>query len=206
MPITPTRSVPNNPISASVNPGHILLLGQPNAPVKIVMFSDLQSPFGWKFYQEILPQLKKDYIDTGQASLYFRHYPILIAGHALSEGLECAQMQDKAYEYYQIVTETLQSLPNAESTNITLTDIKSWLTKSSLEQKSFGHCIDAGYTTTSQITFDKQEGTKVGVSGVPTFFIGKKMIVGAQDYSMYKKLIDTTLLPLSPPPGHPEPN
>ena len=38
------------------------VLGDPNAPITLIEFSDFQCPFCRKFYKETLPQIKKDYI------------------------------------------------------------------------------------------------------------------------------------------------
>src|SRR5262245_6473707 len=42
------------------------VLGEPDAPVTIVEFTDLQCPFCRQFHLTAFEQLKKDYIDTGQ--------------------------------------------------------------------------------------------------------------------------------------------
>jgi hypothetical protein len=48
-----------------VGNGHLPVLGKSDAKVTIVEFSDLQCLFCRKFWKDTLPQIKKDYIDTG---------------------------------------------------------------------------------------------------------------------------------------------
>lgn len=50
-------------------------LGKKNAKVKIIEFGDYKCPACKYFDMEILPQIKKKYIDTGKAEFYFIHTP-----------------------------------------------------------------------------------------------------------------------------------
>ncbi|UJF34163.1 DsbA family protein [Paenibacillus hexagrammi] len=52
-------------------------LGKSDAPVKIVEFADFKCPACKQFDQLILPQVKKDFVDTGIAQIYFINFPII---------------------------------------------------------------------------------------------------------------------------------
>ena len=58
----------NDPLSERV-------LGDPNAPITILEYSSLTCPHCAAFHANTLPQLKKDYIDTGKVKLVFRDFP-----------------------------------------------------------------------------------------------------------------------------------
>ncbi len=51
-------------------------LGQPEAPVTLIEFSDYQCPFCRRFFQTTLPTLKTEYIDTGKLRYVFRDFPL----------------------------------------------------------------------------------------------------------------------------------
>jgi protein-disulfide isomerase len=83
--------------------GHLPLLGDKNAKVTIVEFSDFQCPFCEAFYTDTLSQLKKEYLDTGKAHLAFRHFPIESLhpnAPTAHEAAECANEQGKFWEYH----------------------------------------------------------------------------------------------------------
>src|SRR5579859_776218 len=68
--------------------GHFPVLGQDSAKVTIVEFADPRCPYCQQFFNTVLPQLKKDYIDTGKVKLYWRNFDFLgpsstVAGNAL---------------------------------------------------------------------------------------------------------------------------
>jgi protein-disulfide isomerase len=52
-------------------PQHGTVLGQPNAPVKIVEFADLQCPYCQQYTANALPSLVRDYVRTGKAQMQF---------------------------------------------------------------------------------------------------------------------------------------
>jgi protein-disulfide isomerase len=52
------------------------VLGDPNAPITILEYSSLTCSHCASFHANTLPQLKKDYIDTGKAKLVFRDFPL----------------------------------------------------------------------------------------------------------------------------------
>lgn len=86
----------------TVDNGHLPVLGDENAPVTIVEFSDLECPYCQQFFKDAYPQIKKEYIDTGKAKLYYRHYPLPF--HPMAKpsavAVECANDQGKFWEMH----------------------------------------------------------------------------------------------------------
>lgn len=82
--------------------------GDENAPVTIVEFSDLECPFCKRFWTDSFPQIKKEYLDTRKAKMYFRHYPL--AFHPMAKpyahAVECANEQDKFWEMHDKIFES----------------------------------------------------------------------------------------------------
>src|SRR5579884_697311 len=50
--------------------------GNPQAPVRIDVFSDFQCSHCKTFHDEVLPQLMKDYVDRGKVYLVYRNFPL----------------------------------------------------------------------------------------------------------------------------------
>lgn len=68
-------SVEFNP--AGFNEAEQPYIGDRNAPVTIVEFSDYKCPACKRWNEEVLPELKREYLDTGKAVLYMIDYPFL---------------------------------------------------------------------------------------------------------------------------------
>ena len=52
------------------------VLGNPDAPITMIEFSDFQCPFCARFYSETLPLIKSNFIDTGVVKLVYRDFPL----------------------------------------------------------------------------------------------------------------------------------
>ncbi len=73
-------------------------LGNKNAPVVMLEFSDFQCPFCQKFWKETLPEIEKNYIDTGKVLFVYKDFPLRqihpLAQKAAESAL-CAKEQGK---------------------------------------------------------------------------------------------------------------
>ena len=79
------------------------LIGNRDAQVVIVEFSDFQCPFCRAFYTETLPQIESEYIDGGEVVLVYKEFPLTsIHPGAVHYGLaaQCAQEQGKWREMH----------------------------------------------------------------------------------------------------------
>src|SRR3989344_815406 len=106
-------AAPTGPVDVSLDDDP--MLGQKDAPVTIVEFSDYQCPFCGRFYSQTLPQIKSKYIDTGKVRLVFRDFPLSFHPEALPAAVaaNCAGTQGKYYEYHNKVFENQAVLSTA---------------------------------------------------------------------------------------------
>jgi len=90
---------------ATVGMGNLPILGNQNAPVTIIEFSDFQCPFCQSFFQNTYSQLKKDYIDSGKVKLVYRTFPLTTIhpnAQGSAEAAECANDQGKFWDMHNI--------------------------------------------------------------------------------------------------------
>jgi protein-disulfide isomerase len=52
------------------------VLGNPKAPITIIEYASLSCPHCAHFDEDVLPQIKKQWIDTGKAKLILRDFPL----------------------------------------------------------------------------------------------------------------------------------
>jgi protein-disulfide isomerase len=52
------------------------ILGNPNAPITIIEYASMTCPHCAHFADDVLPELKKKWIDTGKAKLVLRDFPL----------------------------------------------------------------------------------------------------------------------------------
>ncbi len=166
-------------------------LGNANAPVEIVEFTDYQCPFCERAFQQTYPQIKKDYIDTGKVRYVVKDFPLSIHPEAdeASEAANCALDQGKYFEMHDLIFASQDQWAGSSDPK---SIFKGYAQQLGLNAGTFNSCLDSGkYTAENQQ--DISEGLQAGVSGTPTFFINGNKLVGAQPYSAFQAAIDAEL-------------
>ena len=174
-------------------------MGDPDAPITIIEFSDFQCPFCARFHTQTLPQILEEYIDQGKVKLVFRDFPIQsIHPNALpaSAAAECANEQNKFREMHDRLFEK-QNEWNKLTTADAVSLFSNYASDMQLDQSMFDSCLTSGKYI-EEIKHDLEDGRKYGVSGTPGFFVGNDEIgyvelKGAQPFESFKKLIDAQL-------------
>lgn len=86
----------------AIDNGHLPVLGNKDATVTIVEFSDFECPYCRIFFNDTFAQLKKEYVETGKVAVYYRHFPLPF--HPLATpfaiATECANEQGKFWELH----------------------------------------------------------------------------------------------------------
>ena len=188
--------------SAQVSVDDDPVMGSKNAPLTIIEFSDYECPFCKRSFSDVIPNLKKDYIDTGKVKFVYRDLPLAFHqnAHKEAQAAECARTQggDSAYFKYhdQIFTKT-----TSNGTGIALDQLPVIAKDLGLNVSQFQQCLDSEKYK-AEVDKDIADATAAGASGTPTWFIGKTTangtiegarIVGAQPYTAFKTIIDQQL-------------
>ncbi|MBR9700733.1 thioredoxin domain-containing protein [Candidatus Woesearchaeota archaeon] len=164
-------------------------LGDADAPVTVVEFSDFECPFCGRAHSQTYPQLKEDYIDTGKIKYSFRHFPLSFHQNAQKAG-EAAECVGKlgGNEAFFEYADTLFGNQGA----LSVSDLKGYAGDQGLDQGAFDECLDSDEFA-SKIQSDFAAGQQAGVSGTPSFFINGNKLVGAQPFSSFQAAIDAEL-------------
>ena len=160
--------------------------GEWDAPVTIVEFSDYECPFCGRFYDEVLPQIEENYINTDLVRLVFRDFPLSIHENAESAAIaaECAGEQGNYYFMHNLLFENQDSL--SEELYLELAD------QMLLDVDEFSACL-ASEEVAEEVAADMAEGESYGISGTPAFFVNGELISGAQPYEVFEEAIERAL-------------
>ena len=189
------KNMPPIKISADNDP----IIGDPDAPITIIEFSDFQCPFCARFHIQTLPSIMEEYIDQGKVNLVFRDFPIQsIHPNALPAAVaaECANEQDKFKEMHDILFEK-QNEWNRQETSVVVSQFIQYAAELEMEEEIFVSCISSGKHI-DEIRKDLEDGRDYGITGTPGFFVGNEEIgfielKGAQPFDSFKKVIDVQL-------------
>lgn len=178
------------------------LIGDENAPVTMVEFSDYECPFCKQYFTQTYPQLKKDYIDTGKMKVVFRNLPLSFHqnAHKEAEAALCARDQGGDAAYWKFHDEVFTKT-TSNGLGLALTELPNIATSVGIDGTVLQKCMDDGKFT-KVVDDDLAYSATVGATATPTFFIGKSdssgtimgtPLIGAQPYSTFKATIDALL-------------
>lgn len=184
---------------ASVSADDDPAIGDKNAPVTVIEFSDFQCPYCRKSYRDVLPQLKDNYVTTNKVRFVYRDFPLTqLHPGALpaAEAGECADEQGKFWEMHDKIFDE-QNKKGQGTVAFSSDDLKAWASEIGLDTSKFNLCLDSEKYK-SEVQKDQADGEKAGVQGTPTFFVGNAkdgyvVIAGAYPYSDFKQVVDQEL-------------
>ena len=180
----------DNPLSSTQGLGYEgqPTLGDDDAPVKIIFFENFLCDHCRALEAEVMPQLKRDYIDTGEVEAI---YVNLAWGgeRATLAGLagECAYAQDEAafWSYKSALYEAQEVWQGADA----LVELAQ--TTDGLDAAELRTCIEeARYQDEVQRDLDLAE--RVGVEGTPSLVVGNQGFQGP-GYSTLQREIEAQL-------------
>lgn len=168
-------------------------LGNLEAPITIIEYSDFQCPFCGFFYTNVESLLKENYISTGKVKLVYRHFAFLgEESSAAAAASECAKDQGKFWKFHDFLFDNEIKDNREHNGNLNRDLFMSIASDLGLNQNTFAVCLDSGKYT-QKVENDLASGKKVGVRATPTTFINGQKVEGALPYSEFKKIIDQEL-------------
>ena len=184
--------------------GNAPVLGDVNAPVTLYEFSDFSCPFCAATVNENplviaslrkedpsweapLPQLKKEYVETGKVKIVFKYYPGHGSGTAAHLVGGCINDQDPKlfWRFHDRAFAQQENVGNIET-------MKSLAQELGADKTLLDECI-IGAKYVSQLQKDQAMGSSNGVRATPTFVLNGKVLEGAISYPKLKAAIDKEL-------------
>ena len=170
----------------------VSMLGNKDAPITIVEYTDYQCPFCQRFHLSAYPEIKKNYIDTGKARFYSKDLPLDFHPNAMraAQAAHCAGEQGKFWQ--------LRDVMGSNPDKLDMGHIMGFAAELKLDTQKMQECINSEKYK-ARVESDVSEAMKLGANGTPAFIIGKssgdgvdgELVVGAMPYSMFdQKLRD----------------
>ncbi len=171
-------------------------IGNPDAAVTIIEYSDFQCPWCGKFEENDLPRIIHYYVKTGKVFIQFRDFPLtLMHKYAFksAEYADCAALQGK----YMTVRSLLYKYQNDWSVIGDLYYFLKTHAKGAINFKKEEACVQSGLVK-RLIKSNMSSGTAAKVNGTPTFFIYRgftlyKKITGYRPFPVINKILQGAL-------------
>src|SRR5262249_40893525 len=83
------------------------ILGNRSAPIRLELYGDFTCPHCKMLHEQILPQIKRDFVDTGKAYIVFRDYTLTGPGHQYSRDAAAYATAAARINRYQAAADAL---------------------------------------------------------------------------------------------------
>lgn len=181
---------PSGPVEVDTEGAYSI--GSADAPVVIVEFTDYQCPFCSRHFLETYPQIKADYIDTGKVRYVFMDFPlsnIHPQAQQAAEAGRCAGDQGAYVEMHDMLFARQGEWNGRGDAADLFTD---YAVELGLDETAFAACMD-GRTHETTVLADLEQGSRLGITGTPAFFLNGNFLSGAQPYEVFRNAIETLL-------------
>ena len=174
---------------SSINAEEIkrIFVGNKDAKITIIAFESLTCSHCANFHEDVYPQLKKEYLDTGLAKIEFRHFPLDIAALNASKVSQCKNDGDSSIlnslfanqqkwvkgSSVEEANENLQKFLESEGFNV---DFKKCIENKEIEDFILNDRIDGV--------------KKYKVNATPTIIINDKKFEKSLNYKNLKKALE----------------
>lgn len=178
---TPVTTEDSVPVAAELLlTEHSPWLGNPEAPLVIVEFSDFQCPFCRQAYPII-----RQFVNAHPEDVMYvyRHFPIEtlhpLAARA-AEASMCAHEQNLFWPYHDLLFQNQDTLSAAK--------LSSLAQAVGADSDEFATCMDS-QRYAQIVEQDYLTGLQLGVVGTPTFFVNGQSVSGVIPYEIWEEIL-----------------
>lgn len=161
----PQPSQPSSGVSLSLT-GEEPILGDEDAKITIVEFSDFQCPFCQRAANGAVAEFQRSEVfKSGEVNLAFKHFPLeSIHPEARPSAIAsyCADKQGKFWEYHDLLFANQRALNEA--------NYKAWAEQLGLNMNEFNDCFGSAEAN-NYVSADLTAATTAGGRGTPYFVV-----------------------------------
>jgi len=166
-----------------------VILGADNAPVKIKVFSSLTCPHCANFHIKIVPEIKKNYVESGKVQLIFIDFPLDQAAFNASKLLHCLD-QKKQIAYLDTVYENQDEWTAGSNINEINNNLKKIVQILGINSTQFDKCLNDEVISDKILNGRIDGHQKYSINSTPTIIINEKKLEGSASFKNIKKKIE----------------
>ena len=173
------------------------ILGNPDAPITILDFSDFQCLNCGRYVKNTEPIIIETYIQTGKASLVYKYFPV-VGFDSLNPALagQCSQEQGLFWQFHKLLFANQKPIDSGWVSKNNLKKFASQIL--GLDLQKFSECLDSERYK-DHINKDLEMAKKFQLRATPSFIIMKNdgtdqdFLTGAHPFPSFAVIIDSKL-------------
>lgn len=158
----------------------------------LIVISDFQCPYCKQWHEETEPRIDREYVATGKIRVAYMNYPITGIhpnAPAAHDAAMCASEQAKFWPMADALFDTQDAWKRIGDEVAFFDSLAGTL---EVDRARFRACIRDGGVR-SLVDADAARAVRSGVGSTPSFFIGGRMLIGAQPFAAFKQALDAAL-------------
>jgi protein-disulfide isomerase len=160
-----------------------LVEGDPKAPITLIEYSSLSCPHCARFQKDVLPQIKKDFIDTGKVKLIQRDFPLNKPAVQAAQLAHCAGPM----RYFALV-DVLFKTQDQWLTEDAVEKLAQIAATAGIDRPTFDACLANKDIEAQIVATRKAAEDAFQVNSTPTFIVNGVKREGEQSYDDMKAL------------------
>ncbi|MEJ0009606.1 MAG: DsbA family protein [Alphaproteobacteria bacterium] len=168
-----------------------IVLGKAAAPVTVVEYASLSCPHCAHFFKEVLPDVKKEFLDTGKAKLVFREFPLNAQALRGGQLVECADPSQREH-FVEVLFEMQEQWAYTQDF---LAQLKQIAGVGGIDAARFQSCMDDKKLEDKVLASRQEAVERLNVNSTPTFFVGGKELKGETDIRTFRTAISAASAP-----------
>ena len=167
----------------------LVVLGLDTAIVKIKVFSSLTCPHCANFHTKVVPEIKREYIDTGKVQLIFIDFPLDQAAFNASKILNCLDKTNQI-TFLDTIYETQMKWTNGSNLDDINKNLKKIVKNLGISSAKFDKCLIDEVISDKILNGRIDASQKYSIDSTPAIVINEKKLEGSVSFKNIKKKIE----------------
>ena len=166
-------------------------MGDPEAPVKIIVYSDFQCVYCMNYWDETEPLIIENYVEPGLVFYEYRSFGDFLGPQSATaaEAAYCAGDQGQFWAYHDIL---FLNWTGEGGGDYSFARLQGYADALGLDVKQFSDCLENGkyrYKVEEDVTNARADD----INATPSFLINGELVEGALPYSAFESEIEAAL-------------
>ena len=163
-----------------------VVIGSYDALVKIKVFSSLTCPHCATFHIKVVPEIKKEYIESGKVQIIFIDFPLDQAAFNASKLLHCLDKK-KQIAFLDIIYENQNEWTKGSTINDINNNLKKIVKNLGISSLQFDKCLVDEVISDKILNGRIDANQKYSINSTPTIVINEKKLEGSASFKNIKK-------------------
>ncbi len=164
-------------------------IGSADAPVTMIEYSSLTCPHCAAFHKDVLPSIKRDFIDTGKVRMVFWDFPLGNLAMAAAMIARCSGQKN----YVPMIGALFESQGSWARSDTPFDAIAGIARLSGMSVDDVENCLDDEKLLKALQGKAKEASEMLGVDSTPTFFVEGVKVPGNLPYEDFKDILNKAL-------------